>query len=104
MRALRTILIVALTAAAAGSCRSLPFGGCKPETPAGMSTMPDSFVVAFETSRGQFDVMARSSWAPLGAARFHELVGAKFFDDVRFFRVIKGFVAQFGVNGDPKVT
>ena len=65
------------------------------------STVPDSFVVAFETSRGRVDVMARKAWAPIGVSRFFELVTTKFFDDARFFRVIREFVAQFGMSGDP---
>jgi peptidyl-prolyl cis-trans isomerase A (cyclophilin A) len=104
-RRLPGMTVVALAVAALGSCMSsLPFGGCKAETPRDLGTLPDSFVVAFETSRGRFDVMARKSWAPLAAARFHELVAARYFDDVRFFRVIKGFVAQFGISGDPKIS
>lgn len=45
----------------------------------------------------------RADWAPLGAARFTQLSKAGFFEDCRFFRVLKGFVAQFGINGDPAV-
>jgi peptidyl-prolyl cis-trans isomerase A (cyclophilin A) len=65
---------------------------------------PDSFVVAFETTRGRFDVMAHSDWAPVGADRFHELVHRRFYDSVIVFRVVKGFVAQFGINGNPAVS
>ena len=42
-------------------------------------------------------------WAPHGADRFYELVTARYFDDNRFFRVVKGQWAQFGINGDPAV-
>src|SRR5436305_664062 len=63
--------------------------------------VPDSFLVAFETSRGRFDVMARTQWAPIGADRFYQLVGVHYFDDARFFRVVKNFVAQFGLPADP---
>lgn len=80
----------------------LPSFGCKAESP-NPNTAPDSFVVAFETSRGRFDVMARKDWAPIGVYRFHELVSAGYFDDARFFRVIEGFMAQFGLSGDPEV-
>ena len=59
---------------------------------------PDSFTVAFETSRGTFTLMARRAWAPHGVDRLHELVTSGFYDDTRFFRVIPRFVAQFGIN------
>jgi peptidyl-prolyl cis-trans isomerase A (cyclophilin A) len=65
--------------------------------------VPDSFLVKFETSRGNFYMMARTSWAPLGVARFHELTTAKYYDDVFFFRVVPNFVAQFGLSGDSAV-
>jgi cyclophilin family peptidyl-prolyl cis-trans isomerase len=64
---------------------------------------PDSFLVAFETTKGRFDVLARTHWAPLGAERFYELVHRRFYDSVYFHRVVKGFVAQFGMNGNPDV-
>ena len=66
-------------------------------------TAPDSFLVAFETTRGRFDVMARTQWAPIGVERFYELVHRRFYDSVYFHRVVKGFVAQFGMNGNPDV-
>lgn len=65
---------------------------------------PDSFLVAFETTRGRFDVMAHSRWAPVGTDRFYELVHRRFYDSVIVYRVVKGFVAQFGINGDPSVS
>jgi peptidyl-prolyl cis-trans isomerase A (cyclophilin A) len=63
---------------------------------------PDAFRVAFETTRGNFVVQVNRAWAPLGADRFYALVGQQFYDGERFFRVVPGFVAQFGLNGDPK--
>lgn len=65
---------------------------------------PDSFVVAFATARGTFDVMVRRPWAPHGADRVFFLVSNRFYDGVRFFRVVPGFVAQFGLHGDSAVT
>lgn len=69
--------------------------------PAGPS--PDSFRVAFETSRGTFVVEVKRAWAPNGTDRFYQLVGESFFDEGRFFRVIPGFIAQFGANNDKKI-
>jgi peptidyl-prolyl cis-trans isomerase A (cyclophilin A) len=66
-------------------------------------TAPDTYKARFETSAGDFVLQVDRAWAPLGADRFHELVRDGFFDDVRFFRVLDGFVAQFGINGDPAV-
>jgi peptidyl-prolyl cis-trans isomerase A (cyclophilin A) len=61
------------------------------------------FRVRFETTAGDFVIEAHRDWAPLGAARFHELVESRYFDDSRFFRVVAGKWAQFGIAGDPKI-
>lgn len=60
-----------------------------------------SFHVKFACSMGDFVVEFQPNWAPNGVKRIHELVDMKFFDDCRFFRVIDGFMAQFGIHGDP---
>jgi len=93
---------VLLVVAAFGmvSCAAWPFGSRRGRLEPNVA-VPDSFVVAFETSRGRFDVMARTQWAPAGVDRFYTLVGARHFDNARFFRVVKDFVAQFGLSGDP---
>ncbi len=62
---------------------------------------PDVFRVKFDTSKGPFVVEVHRSWAPNGVDRFYDLVQQKFFDDTRFFRVVKGFIVQFGISGDP---
>jgi peptidyl-prolyl cis-trans isomerase A (cyclophilin A) len=56
--------------------------------------------VRFETSQGDFTVEVTRAWAPRGADRFHELVRMRYFDESRFFRVLAGFIAQFGVHKD----
>ena len=68
---------------------------------------PDTDRVRFDTSKGEFVVQVTRDWAPRGADRFHELVASGFYDDVRFFRVIrspKPFMVQFGISGDPRVS
>jgi peptidyl-prolyl cis-trans isomerase A (cyclophilin A) len=60
-----------------------------------------TFVVRFDTSEGEFLVEIHPDWAPEGAERFRHLVESGFFKDCRFFRVVPGFMAQFGINGDP---
>jgi len=62
---------------------------------------PDSFRVAFETGKGRFIVEVKRAWAPRGVDRFHALVTSGYYDRVKFFRVIPGFIAQFGISGDP---
>jgi peptidyl-prolyl cis-trans isomerase A (cyclophilin A) len=56
--------------------------------------------VKFETSQGDVIVEAHHDWAPHGVDRFHELLRMKYFDQARFFRVLPGFIAQFGVHRD----
>jgi len=65
---------------------------------------PDTVRVRFETSKGPFVVEAYRDWAPNGVDRFYQLARAGFYDGDRFFRVLTGFMAQFGLHGDPKVT
>jgi peptidyl-prolyl cis-trans isomerase A (cyclophilin A) len=67
-------------------------------------TAPDTFKVLFETTAGDFIVEAARALAPLGADRFYNLVQSGYFTGVRFFRVVPGFVVQFGLHGDPAVS
>ena len=64
---------------------------------------PAVFQVKIETSRGDVTIEAHKSWAPVGVDRFYNLIRARFFDDSRFFRVRAGYIAQFGIPGDPGV-
>src|SRR5262245_40581195 len=65
---------------------------------------PETFKVNFDTSAGPFVVEVRRNWAPNGADRFYSLVKNGFFDGARFFRVISGFMVQFGISGDPEIS
>ena len=72
-----------------------------PSAPPPDAASPDSFRVKFETTKGDFTVQVTRAWAPRGADRFYRLVNEGYFKDVRFFRVLPGFMAQFGLSGDP---
>jgi homoserine O-acetyltransferase len=62
---------------------------------------PGDFRVRLDTTKGAIVIAVHRDWAPRGADRFRELVIARYFDDSRFFRVVKGQWAQFGIAGDP---
>ena len=79
----------------------LTLAACK--KPEQKIVVPEVFRVKFETSQGDFFVEAHRDWAPRGVDRFHELLRMHYFDQGRFFRVVPGFIAQFGVNRDFKV-
>ena len=66
--------------------------------PAPKVVVPEVFRVKFETTQGDFVVEATRAWAPHGVDRFHELVRMRYFDEGRFYRVLRGFIAQFGVH------
>jgi len=71
--------------------------------------MPDnnemiSYRVLLETTKGAVVIQVHRDWAPLGADRFRELVEAGYYSDVAYFRVLPGFVAQFGISGDPALS
>jgi len=67
-------------------------------------TAPDVYKVKFDTSKGPFVVEVHRDWAPNGADRFYNLVKNGFYDNDRFFRVVDGFMVQFGINGNPKIS
>ena len=64
---------------------------------------PETYRVLFETSLGDFTVEVHREWSPNGADRFHKLVESGFYDECRFFRVVPGFMVQWGINGDPEI-
>jgi peptidyl-prolyl cis-trans isomerase A (cyclophilin A) len=72
--------------------------GCQKQEP--KVVVPEVFRVKFQTSQGDFIVEAVRAWSPHGVDRFHELVRKRYFDQGRFFRVVAGFIAQFGVHRD----
>lgn len=65
---------------------------------------PATFDVSFTTTKGTFVVTVHRAWAPRGADRFYNLVKAGFYNGDEFFRVVKGFVVQFGISGYPQVS
>ena len=86
---------------------ALLFVGCAekteaPPAPAVPEQPPEVFQVKFETTKGDFVIEAHREWAPRGADQFYYLVNQKFYDGSYFFRVVRRFVAQFGINGNPK--
>src|SRR3954470_1785384 len=81
---------------------------CKDSSPkvtrtAPVGPAPDTFHVAFETTRGKFTVEVVRALSPHGADRFYDLSAEGFFDESAFFRVVPEFIAQFGVNNDRKL-
>ena len=68
-----------------------------------VETAPARFQVTLETSAGDVVIDVHRSWAPIGADRFYSLVRGGYYDDTRVYRVVDGFMAQFGLNGNPYV-
>ena len=64
---------------------------------------PDEYRAVLETTKGAIEVSVHRAWSPAGADRFYTLVKHGYFNDIAFFRVIPGFMAQFGMAGDPAI-
>ncbi|MBI5208778.1 MAG: peptidylprolyl isomerase [Elusimicrobia bacterium] len=90
----------AAPAAPAGQAQDFR-GLLSPET--ATAKAPDVFRAKVATTKGDFVVEVTRAWAPNGADRFFNLVKIGYYDDVAFFRVIGGFMAQFGIHGSPEV-
>jgi cyclophilin family peptidyl-prolyl cis-trans isomerase len=92
--------LTGLAAAAAGGCAP---SARHPESPKLARDAPATFRVRIDTTKGPILIEAHREWAPNGADRFFNLVRSGYFDDSRFFRVVNGQWAQFGISGDPAV-
>jgi peptidyl-prolyl cis-trans isomerase A (cyclophilin A) len=100
------LLAAVLAAASAAAVAQSPAAAPRKSllNPAALNeTAPATYNIKFDTSAGEFVVKVTRDWAPNGADRFYNLVKNGFYDDVRFFRAIAGFMVQFGINGDPAV-
>lgn len=110
------MMVVLAAVAAAGQT---PAAQAKPATPTAMhpassepllrpatlnAKAPAEYDATFRTTRGDFVIHVTRAWAPLGADRFYNLVKQGFFTNASFFRVVQGFVVQFGISADPKIT
>jgi peptidyl-prolyl cis-trans isomerase A (cyclophilin A) len=106
----------ALIAGCLAGCSDDPCGGDPPEsdvppghvllhpdTAAMKVVPPDTFDVRFETTEGDIVVRVYRSWSPLGVYRFYNLARHGYYDGSRFFRVLPGFAAQFGLSGRPAI-
>jgi peptidyl-prolyl cis-trans isomerase A (cyclophilin A) len=64
---------------------------------------PETFRARFETTKGTFVIEVHRAWSPNGADRFYNLVKSGYYDGVKFFRVVPGFIVQWGIHGDPAI-
>ncbi len=86
-----------------GAPAAAPAQLLSPDPVALAAAAPDSFMLTFATSKGDIELLVRREWSPLGVDRLHYLASNGFFDGARFFRVVPGFVVQFGLSGRPDV-
>jgi peptidyl-prolyl cis-trans isomerase A (cyclophilin A) len=99
-----TRVLTALALAAALAAPSVAAAQPSLKNPASLTEKaPDTYKVKLDTSAGPVVIEVHRDWAPLGADRFYNLVKNGFYDGVRFFRVIPGFMAQGGMNADPAI-
>jgi peptidyl-prolyl cis-trans isomerase A (cyclophilin A) len=102
MRRRRSILMLAAMLAALAAPA---LAQSKLANPAALNEQaPASYKVRFDTTKGPFVIQVNRAWAPHGADRFYNLVKNGFYDNVRFFRVVSGFMVQFGINGNPQLS
>ncbi len=107
MKTFRMLLVLGVVAAVALSAPIASAQVAAKPTLKSPATLKDQapavYKASFDTSAGVFVIEVHRDWAPKGADRFYNLVKYGFYDNVRFFRVLAGFMAQFGLNGDPAV-
>jgi peptidyl-prolyl cis-trans isomerase A (cyclophilin A) len=86
------------------ACAALLFSAsCGSKKTTQMGPGPAQFKVRLQTTRGDVVILVHRDWSPLGADHFYELTQMRFYDNNAFFRALRGFVVQWGINGDPQV-
>ena len=107
MRLRRTILLLAVAGCAHAPARTTPTASrallLNPADPEWRKPAPPLSHLRFETSKGVFVLELHRDWGPIGADRLYNLARLGYYDDARFHRVNKGYIAQFGLSGDPAV-
>ena len=104
MNSRRSILTLAVAAAAVFAAPALAQSPNLANPAALKEQAPASYKARLDTSKGVVVIQVTRAWAPHGADRFYNLVKNGFYDNVRFFRVISGFMVQFGINGNPALS
>jgi peptidyl-prolyl cis-trans isomerase A (cyclophilin A) len=98
------LILVSILAAGAAALAQTKAGPNLLDPSTMKETAPATFTVQVETTKGPFTIKVTRAWAPNGADHFYNLVRAGFFTDAAFFRVIPGFMAQFGISARPEVS
>ncbi len=97
-------VVLATIPGVAGQTGTVDFSKAKLRNPEQLKeTAPATYKATFDTSAGMFVIEVHRDWAPNEADRFYNLVKNGFYDDCRFFRVVPGFMVQFGINGNPAI-
>ncbi len=98
------LLVLSIMFTSCSSTEKATTGGGPVDPSKWTKQSPASYKARFETTAGPFTVEVQREWSPLGADRFFNLVQSGYFNGARFFRVVPGFVVQFGLNADPGIT
>lgn len=102
---IRTVVLLTATLLFAAVSAQTPAAAVDLGNPASLNEKaPDVYKAKFDTTKGTFVIEVNRSWAPNGADRFYNLVKNGFYNDARFFRVLEGFMAQFGISGNPDLS
>jgi peptidyl-prolyl cis-trans isomerase A (cyclophilin A) len=103
-RALIIVSALAVPVLAIAQGSGVDLSKAKLRTPTALTEKaPDTYKAKLDTSKGVIVIDVHRDWAPIGADRFYNLVKNGFYDDTRFFRVLDGFMAQIGINGNPAI-
>jgi homoserine O-acetyltransferase len=98
------VVVACAVLSSAKAAQELHAALLRPDDPSWAQTAPDTFRVCFVTTRGDFVLEVFRRWAPRGVDRFWNLARHGYYDDARFHRVVPGFIVQWGIAGDPRVS